>query len=325
MRVPDKGARGPGGRRIPRPGRVGFACLMAVGVLGLAPAAVGATAEEERLKTAHFDIVLIVSSDRYQLLELIETSKLKERKKKLMEGYEMILKFWKGGLEAFRNDPENAGKKYDEPPPKPPVLRIVQKRIRGKKLADYVFKKLDKKFQAKLERKRAKEEGEGGNRFYRGREEREDMPEGNQVKNGGFEKARPGSKLADSWLPEQWGGRGKRYSVRRDKTNPHEGKYAIMLRAASEGAKPGAYTNLTLVPGKWELRYWACSDVAQTAVVQASLAGKELRERRVSEEWQQFKHTVIIEKKRSKAKLRLWTTTTGVRVYFDDVEVEAIE
>ncbi|MHC4249614.1 MAG: PA14 domain-containing protein, partial [Planctomycetota bacterium] len=144
---------------------------------------------------------------------------------------------------------------------------------------------------------------------------------GNQVPNGGFEEMDGQTKFASRWRRGQWGTRGAQYSVRIDRSNPRAGERALAVRGLAPGALPGAETTLALPPGDYELRYWACADVGATAEVHASVAGRELRMNAAGERWKHFSQRIKIGEDLPRAGLRLWISTPGVRVWFDDVEV----
>jgi len=145
-------------------------------------------------------------------------------------------------------------------------------------------------------------------------------PQGNLVENGGFEK-KGADRFAAGWTKEQWGARSSTSSLRLDRSNPHGGERAIVVRGFTDGAKPGASTALRLDPGTYEIRYWVCADVGKTATVGARFAGEDLPKHKAVEEWKQFTDTVTVEKRNRSSRLGFWVSTSGVRVWFDDVEV----
>ncbi|MHC5058393.1 MAG: PA14 domain-containing protein [Planctomycetota bacterium] len=158
-----------------------------------------------------------------------------------------------------------------------------------------------------------------------GAEPVEPLPKGNLVKNGDFEKSGTAPEVAQGWTKHRWGSAQGAYSVRHDRVNSHGGDRSLLVRTLTEGVHPGARTTLTsvLVPGKYELRFWACAAVGESADVCAHLAGRDVMSATVGEDWKQFKKTVEIRQKKVRASLRLYTTTPKVRAWFDDVEVRA--
>ena len=105
-------------------------------------------------------------------------------------------------------------------------------------------------------------------------------------------------------------------------SNPREGgQSALVVRAMDGGAKAGAATSLKLDPGTYRVSYWACANVDKTATVGAHLAGADLPENTVGDEWKRFTHEAQVAKKTLAGALRVWTSTPNVRVWFDDVEV----
>ena len=152
----------------------------------------------------------------------------------------------------------------------------------------------------------------------------EPPPEGNLISNGGFEIVSRQGGFPVDWTAGQWGRHGVKYTVRLDRTNPHAGERALVVRAFDEDAEPGVYATLDLQPWKYEVRYWACADIGRKAHVRASLADQDLGDDLVTEDWKQFRHTVVIERKHLNAKLRFRTPTPRVRVWLDDVELEAV-
>ncbi|MHC4249518.1 MAG: carbohydrate binding domain-containing protein [Planctomycetota bacterium] len=310
------------------------ACLAAASITALAATSFGANKkdkdkkEAERLKTAPFHIVLVVSADGTKSLEAIEPMKMRDRNKELMQAYLGELKIWRESKTLFKKSPENKGRKFEEPAPVPPNLKVMQSRIRGQKKADEALKVLDEKWLKPLLEKelvRAKAKAEEAARKDP-RKNPDFLPKGNQVMNGGFEERKSKDSLADCWTGGQWGGPGKNYSVRRSKANPREGgEYSIVLYSMTEGAKPGVSTAVKLPPAKYVIRYWACADAEKTARIQVSFGGKDLQDHAVTDKWQQFKETVSVEKRSFQTKLQISTATNRVRVYLDDVEVEAVK
>ena len=152
------------------------------------------------------------------------------------------------------------------------------------------------------------------------------MPEGNLVTNPGFEKTGSGVEIARGWIKNQWGGGHGGFTVRLDRTNSHTGDRSLVVSTNAADVHPGARTTLTaaLVPGKYELRFWASSDVGKSADACAYFNGRQVLSASVGGDWKQFKTTVEVEEKKQRAPLRLYTTTQNVRVWFDDVEVEAV-
>jgi len=146
-----------------------------------------------------------------------------------------------------------------------------------------------------------------------------DAPQVNLVGNGGFEE-KDARRFAAGWAKEQWGAHGSTSSVRLDRSNPHGGEGALVLRGLAVGAKPGVSTALKLDFGAYEIRYWVCTDVGKTATVGARFAGKDLPAHKAVDEWKQFTDTVTVEKRDVKLRLGFWVSTSGVRVWFDDVE-----
>jgi hypothetical protein len=155
----------------------------------------------------------------------------------------------------------------------------------------------------------------------------EPLPKGNLVPNGGFEKVDAATRFAEDWKKQQWGGGKGSFSVRLDRVNSHAGDRSLVARTLADDVHPGAWTTLTsaLVPGTYEIRFWGCAAVGKSADVCAHLAGRVVMSATVGEEWKQFKKRIEIKEKKARPSLRLYTTTAGgVRVWFDDVEVEAV-
>jgi len=143
------------------------------------------------------------------------------------------------------------------------------------------------------------------------------------VPNGGFEKVHKGGKSPSGWAKHDWGeGRG-RWSVRSSLSNPHNGDRSIVVRSLDDDCRPGMCHFLNLEKGTYELTFWACADVGANVTVGACLAGKDLVMRSIGEEWAKYSARVTIADKKRRAELGIFTTTKGVRVWFDDVEVKA--
>jgi hypothetical protein len=145
----------------------------------------------------------------------------------------------------------------------------------------------------------------------------------NLVSNGGFEKVDSLSRFATGWRRWQWGTIGSSYSARIDRTNPHTGDRALVVRGLDPDALPGASTRVAIRRGTAIVSFWACADVGQKAVVTGSLAGVRLKPRSIGEKWKRITHVVGVAEDADRAELRLWTTSTKVRVWLDDVEVRA--
>jgi hypothetical protein len=315
--------------------------------------------EAKRLASANFCIALITIHDGSKHLEALETNKVKERQKKLMGEYQRVANLWARSRAAFKRDPDTRGEKFTEPAPLRPQLRkLTRKSIKGKKAADEQLEVLKEKWLKPLLAKeeaarKVKEEaarkarekadakagaragggagakpgrpaGGGGGRSGRGKGGGH-RPSGNMARNGGFEEGKSDGGLTKSWVAGQWGAPGKRYSVRVCKTDSHGGDYSIAIKAYAQGAKPGAFTTMNVPEGKYEVSYWACTDVGKVATVCASLAGKPLRECHASEDWKQFKQKVSVPRDSQNASMKIWIDTASVRVFIDDVEVKAVE
>jgi hypothetical protein len=141
-----------------------------------------------------------------------------------------------------------------------------------------------------------------------------------EVANGGFEE-KDDCGFAAKWTKAQWGDRRVGSSVRLDKSNPHGGESALVVRALGDGSKPGVSTTLKLDPGTYEASYWACAAVGKSATVGARFGGRELAAQSVTDKWKQFTVTVKVENKNLNAGLGIWTSTPNVRVWFDDVKI----
>ena len=155
------------------------------------------------------------------------------------------------------------------------------------------------------------------------KKKKEPLPVGNVIGNGGFEVMGP-DDFPQGWTKHNWSMAGN-FSVRKDETETHGGsKYALRVRPVGKGGKPGAFTKVTLPPGRYEVRFWACADMDETAKVHVRLGERELHWAMATEDWDRFKHTFEVTEKQGGATLGLYTTTSVV-VWFDDVELEATE
>jgi len=143
--------------------------------------------------------------------------------------------------------------------------------------------------------------------------------------NPSFEEMQKGTRFAFGWRPYCWGSSDNRYSARIDRVYGHEGEQSLAVRGHAEGGRPGAFCVFAVDAGEYEVSYWACADVAEKAQVQAHLAGVDLKIETVGDEWQRFTQRVTIEKRQLTGGVKVWTTTPGVRVWFDDVEVWKVE
>jgi hypothetical protein len=152
-------------------------------------------------------------------------------------------------------------------------------------------------------------------------------PKGNLVANGGFEKLNDTTKFALGWTSHQWGGAAAKHSCRVDRAESHGGARSLVVRGLTEGAKSGAFTSVSLHPGPYEVRFWVSADVdeGKTAKVFCHLGGFECDAVDVGSKWTQVVHRITVDERTFAASLRLWTTAVRVRVWFDDVEVEAVE
>ena len=149
-------------------------------------------------------------------------------------------------------------------------------------------------------------------------------PGGNLVAGGGFEEMTERPRFAKHWKSHRWGDGSARSSVRTGGANPHTGERSLVVRAFGPGAKPGAFTTLTLPAGRYEVSFWACAAVDETARIGGSLAGADLNTRTAAGDWQRFTETVEVPERKVGAALRLWLVSEG-RVWFDDVEVKAVK
>ena len=141
--------------------------------------------------------------------------------------------------------------------------------------------------------------------------------------NGGFEKIRKETRLPMGWAYFP-GGDAVRGYARTDRSTPHDGDAAVVVRTQTDGARPGIRAVLMLPPGTYELRYWACTEFDKTAQVYSHVAGRDLTVRTVGEEYKEFVEKVVLMQRVAPADVRLGTASTGVRVYFDDVSLKPL-
>jgi hypothetical protein len=139
--------------------------------------------------------------------------------------------------------------------------------------------------------------------------------------NGGFEDADAETRFAAAWQPYPV---GAQRAGRLDQSHPHGGDRALVIRLAAGRQESGAYTTLSLEPGTYVLRYWACSDVGATARVSVHVAGRECTPDALDEDWRQFSHTVLVEEKLANTSVRICSVTPSVRVWLDDVELTRV-
>jgi hypothetical protein len=141
------------------------------------------------------------------------------------------------------------------------------------------------------------------------------------IANGGFESRSTHTSFATGWIQHQWGARGAQFSARVDRTNPHTGDQAVVVRGLGEGAKPGAFAQVMLDPGTYRITYWACAEVGASAQVLARHGETELPAHTVGDEWKRFADTFEVKDRRVRLSVGICTTTSKVRVWFDDVEL----
>jgi len=153
----------------------------------------------------------------------------------------------------------------------------------------------------------------------------EPMPAGNLVVNGTFEALSEDGRFAERWTAHQWGPGSPAYVARIDRGNAHAGERALLVQATGDGALPGAFTSLpsALTAGSYTLRFWACADVGKSAQVHANVAGRDVGPFQVGEDWKEIVAQIDLAEKKLGATLRLWTSSARVRVWFDDVSLEA--
>jgi len=156
---------------------------------------------------------------------------------------------------------------------------------------------------------------------------REPRPKGNLVVNGGFEAVDERSNFARGWTSHQWGPPSAKHSCRVDRTERHAGDRSLVIRGLTEGAKSGAFTSVSLHEGPYEVRFWVSADVdeGQGVKVFCHLGGYACDTVEIGAKWTKVVHRVEVEDRQLTASLRLWTTAVRVRVWIDDVEVEAVE
>jgi hypothetical protein len=144
------------------------------------------------------------------------------------------------------------------------------------------------------------------------------------VKNGGFEETNEKTRFPSGWSKRHWGARGVQYSVRADKSNPHEGQVAMVVRVIGDGARTGVSSSFALAAGTYEVSYFACAEVGKSAEVLARLGGSDLGTQSVGDEWKCFTGTVEVAKKQTVGEFGVMTVSGNVRVWFDDVSVRML-
>jgi hypothetical protein len=144
-----------------------------------------------------------------------------------------------------------------------------------------------------------------------------------KIANGSFETVREDTNMPTGWAFYKGTGLGNSYA-RIDRTSPHTGDIAVVVRATNEDARPGIVTTTQLPPGTYELRYYACTEFDKTAQVYSHVAGRDLTLRRVDEDYREIVETVVVYERTANASVRLGIVNAGVRVYFDDVTIKAV-
>ena len=149
------------------------------------------------------------------------------------------------------------------------------------------------------------------------------LSEKNLVTNASFEL--PGDEgLAKAWRVFRGGAAAAGAWVRVDASNPHTGEVSLAVRGG-EGAIAGAFTTMKIVAGTYSVSFWACADVGKHAIVTAHLAGRDLAERRVGEEWERVVLPAEVDRDSLSASLRVCSSTAGVKVWLDDVELVLVK
>ncbi len=286
--------------------------------------------DPEKLK---YSVVMIVDGEGERSFVAIETSKVRDRQKELAEEYYKAVKAYRQEYAAFKRDRANRGQRFDAPKPRPSQLQHLSSRIKGKTaanklVAEYLeqyLKQMEKKEEAA--RKKAEAKASGGRSKLGGASKRAAAPppKGNLVKNGGFETAAPGTKVPEHWRDGQWGARSASCYIRHERGEVHGGERSVMVRARGAGALGGVYTTLTVPAGNYEVRFWAVADVDERATVKALFGAQEVVSGTVGDKWQQFRAYVVVDRQKRNVSLKLATSTSGVKVCFDDVEFEAVQ
>jgi len=141
------------------------------------------------------------------------------------------------------------------------------------------------------------------------------------IRNGGFESAQPGTRFAASWLPQQLGARGG-YSVRHTRSNFHDGNRSIELRALDDGPRPGIAAPVSLSKGAYVLKVWASADVGASAAIRVTYGDIELPAQKAGDDWTALTFEVRPADDRRNTLLKIYTTTSRVRVWIDDVSLK---
>jgi hypothetical protein len=311
------------------PGRVRGIGLLSL-VAGLLAACLSSTAlagsskkkqeELEHLERVNFLVILVSDVSGARHLEAIEGNQLVARRNRAMSDYKEAVAFWRRDVAEFHKA-RGPRARYPHAPPMRPTVVVLRRSIRGKTNADKLIEMMREKMAHFLNKPLRQLEEE---QAARKKAEKEKPPEGNQAANGDFERLDPETRFPEGWKIGQWGRTGLKYYVRADRSNPRSGEHAVCARVISAGAQAGVFTTMRLPAGTYEVRYWASCDVGKTATVAGALAESPLRRNAVGGDWRQFEQTVLLDGKPPFATLKLWSETAGVRVFFDDVEVEAV-
>ena len=146
----------------------------------------------------------------------------------------------------------------------------------------------------------------------------------NLAPNAGFEEYDEEARMPTGWRSRVWGGEDARASVGVDAATVHGGERSAVVKGAADGARPGLSASLgrPLRPGTYEVTFWAKADVGRPARVGMQLGGLPPFEVGIDNEFQEYRTLVVVTKMIREPELRLWTSTPGVRVFFDDVIVK---
>jgi hypothetical protein len=146
----------------------------------------------------------------------------------------------------------------------------------------------------------------------------------NLVSNGGFETRLEQTGFPAGWRKHKFGDADGEWWTTLNRSGPHAGRYAVVVRSLGEGVGPGILTSIPKLPaGSYELAVWACADAGQSARISARVGEEDLDSRAVQDEYVHVKWTVTIPDDKRNASIGIWADTPKVRVWLDDVTVKA--
>lgn len=133
----------------------GTLALAAFAVMSLSQSAEARSSRRGRgrEKKARYVVLQVREADGTVIFEIVESDKVREREKRAYEDFKEAAREWM----ADRKEAKKHGEKFDEPKPKPPIVRKRSKSFKTREEAEEFREEIEQKWDEYVAKKKKKE------------------------------------------------------------------------------------------------------------------------------------------------------------------------